>query len=266
MKSIKLLSFSIVLFFLFSLPSFSQYEELEAKNGIKFETGLRFLYLSRTIQWDDEEEEEFSPLKSYLFSLNAGFAISKRISVNAFVGYLLTRFDQATFRQLPFSLILEEEASSGFVLGSDIELFLVRYGDFEIKGKGEFSYFRGREKEWEIPGLAVSGSATGKPTWMRIVGGPVIVYKGFDYFYPYFVIAYNHLWGKYAMDQTIQDLTGSEEKKFSSAGNIGVSLGAIYEAMDRLTITAEMSMVPNEETLDLGIHLGVSYSFTEGTQ
>ncbi len=63
------------------------------------------------------------------------------------------------------------------------------------------------------------------------------------------------------MDQTVQDLKGSEDKKISGKSVISIALGAIYEFTDALSIKGEASFMPSRNDVDLGILFKVMYAF-----
>ncbi|TET75454.1 MAG: hypothetical protein E3J56_00580 [Candidatus Aminicenantes bacterium] len=253
--------FSLAALLILSLCSFSyaQFQEEESSPRISIKPGIGFEYFSRTISWDDDKYS--SNLKSYFFILNVEFEIQEGFSLNALAGYSFSNFDSLIFRELPFSVELDVGDMSGFLFGGEIKKSIFSINDFEVEGLGQFVYYLGSKKEWDIPDLNVEGSVTGKPWWMRASAGPVITYTGFDYFYPYIYLSYNKLWGKFKMEQTIQELSGSEDKKITGKSVFSTSLGAIYEVFDALTLKAEASFMPYNKGLDFGVMLRAMYSF-----
>ncbi len=258
MRYIKKL-FAVVLIFAFA-PGllFPQYQELSTERSIKFKPGIGFEYLNRTLDWGDDNT---SKLNSYLFTLNAEIEIQDRISLSAIAGYSLSSFDKLLFKQLPFSIELDTGNIGGYLFGSELNFKIYNFNDFEIKARGQFIYYIATKKEWAIPGLSVSGNVTGKPNWWRIIAGPQITYTGFDYFYPYIFISYSDLRGTYSMEQSIEDLSGKEDKKIVSLGNICAAIGTYYELTDYLNIKAEILIIPNETSLDFSFILGTLFSF-----
>jgi len=166
-----------------------------------------------------------------------------------------------TFRELPFSVELNVGTIRGYLVGAEIKKSLIYAKDLRIDLLGQFFYYMGSKKEWEVPDLAVEGTVEGDPSWMRASIGPIFTYRGFDAFYPYLYLNFNKLWGKFKMVQTIQDLTGSEDKKISGASSFGASLGSIFNLTDAFGIKTEASFIPHGDRVDFGFTASIMYSF-----
>lgn len=238
--------------------SYAQYEEKNIFSDIAFMVGIGFEYVNRTITWD---EDLSSTLKANLFTLKPGITFRDTISLSAIVGYSFSSYDSMIFRQLPFSIELDMGNVSGYVLGGELDILIYNFGDFEIGAQGQFVYYLGMEKEWEISGLSVDGSVTGKPTWQRLYAGPRFTYTGMDYFFPYVFLSYDHLTGNYSLDQVIQDLSGNEEKNISAKGNFCAAAGADFEFFEKFKIRGELNIIPNSEKIDFGFYFTAVYSF-----
>ncbi len=119
----------------------------------------------------------------------------------------------------------------------------------------------GTKKEWEIPDLIVDGTVEGDPSWIRASIGPIFTYRGFDSFYPYLYLNFNKLWGNFKMVQTIQDLTGSEDKKISGASSFSATLGSIFNLTEVFGIKAEGNFIPQGDRVDFGFTVRIMYSF-----
>ena len=258
-----LLSLFISRFSLAQTPEESIFQEISVKTGLGFEFFNRsmntFTLDSDNNSWD-KDEDGFN-LKSYFFTLTAEFEILEGLSATAILGYAFSNLDSIVFRKLPFSVEMEVGQIGGLLFGGEIRKSLFYFKDFETEALGQFIYYIGTEKEWEIPGLSAEGTLEGTPSWMRASIGPVFTYRAFDYFFPYFSVNYNKLWGKYKMDQTVEDLKGSEDKKISGKSVISISLGAIYELTDAFNIKGEASLMPYNGGVDLGIQLKAVYIF-----
>ena len=222
--------------------SFSQSgtETLSEKKAIR--AGLGFEYLKQTISWDDDSQE--SSLKSSLITLNGSIEIMRGFTVGAFVGYAFSNLDSLVFRKLPISLELDAGSISGFALGGQACFTLFRSYDFEISVNGQYIYYAGGKKEWEIPGLSVDGTAVGKPKWQRARIGLSFNYKGFDYFYPYVTVYFNRLRGNFEMQETIVSLSRTEDKEIKGKGHFGFGLGGVYEITDAISLSAEIDILP----------------------
>jgi len=251
-----ILALTLILLVSFS-TAFAQFEE-EGFSDISFNVGIGFEYVNRAITWD---EGLVSTLKANLFSVRPGIVFRDVVSLNAIIGYSLSSYNSMIFRQLPFSVELDMGNVTGYVLGGELDVFIYNFGDFEIGAQGQFVFYLGMEKEWEISGLSVDGSVTGKPSWQRYYVGPKITYTGLDNFYPYLFVSYNLLTGKYSLDQVIQDLSGSEEKSITSQGKFCIATGADFEFMEKFKISGELNIIPHSEKIDIGFLLTAVYSF-----
>lgn len=257
----KIIVYSFAALFLLSFPffTFSQSQSGVFSEGIKIKPGIHFEYFKRKMTWD--EKKYTSDLKSYLFALNVEFEIMEDFSLYAIAGYSLSNFDSLVFRQLPFSVELDVGNIDGYVMGVEARKGLLYSRNFEVGAYGQFIYYAGKEKEWELSGLVVPGTVTGKPTWMRASVGPLITYTGFDSFSPYLCLCYNNLWGKFKMTQNIQTLDGNEEKDLKSKGIVDVTLGSIIDLTDRFFIKGEIHVSPHGDGTDLGFVLVAAFSF-----
>lgn len=252
--------FLAVLFFLI-LPktSYPQTQELSFSNGLRINPGAHIEYFARDVTWD--EKQFTSELKSTIFALNFEIQINEGFSISALAGYALSNYDFLIFRQLPFSIELDSGNIQGYIFGAELRKSLFQIDDFEIGVYGQFLYQLGKEKNWDIPGLSVAGTVTGKPTWMRASAGPYFKFTGFEYFYPYLSVGYNNLWGKFEMQQKIQTLEGTEEKEFESKSLIDITLGSILTLSDNFFLKGEVHVLPYSNGMDLGFVAIASFSF-----
>lgn len=259
MNRVKRVFLTTFLIFPMVLSTQAQFQDTEYSQERNIEVGLGFEYSSRTIVWGDDDIA--SRLDSMFFLVKPGYEIREGISLAAVFGYSLSSYEDMIFRRLPFSVVIGEERIGGYVFGAEVDVDITEVRDFEISGTGRFVYYTGKEKTWGITSLAVEGTATGKPTWMRLIIGPTFTYEGFDYFHPHFFFGYDGLWGKFSMEQKIEALTGDEEKDISAKGKFNFSFGATYESSDRFEIKAELSLIPSKERVDYGMVLGLKLSF-----
>jgi len=261
MKKIHLIFLAILLILTLTRFSSAQYQEEGMFQVASITPGIGFEFFSRTITWDDDQYT--SQLKSYFFTFNTEFEFGKGFFFNAILGYAFpgSSYDELTFRELPISVELDVGTIKGYLVGAEIKKRLAYVNDFQVDVLGQFFYYMGSKKEWEIPDLVVEGTVEGDPSWMRASIGPVFTYSGFDYFYPYLYLNFNKLWGKFKMVQTIQDLTGSEDKKISGASSFGASLGAIFNLTEVFAIKAEGNFIPHGDRVDFGFTVRAIYSF-----
>jgi hypothetical protein len=257
----KMVTLYLVVLFCVCLPyySFPQSQEVSFSNGLKIKPGAYFEYFAREITWDDKQHT--SELKSYIFALNIELEINEGFSISALAGYTLSNYDSLVFRQLPFSVELDAGDIGGYIFGTEVRKSLLYTNDIEFGLYGQFVYYIGKEKNWDIPGLNVSGTLTGKPTWMRAAVGPYFRFTSLGSFTPYLSVNYNNLWGKFEMKQAIQTLEGTEEKELKSKGLIDVTLGNILTLSDHFFLKGEVHVLPHSDGMDLGFVAIVAFSF-----
>lgn len=261
MKKICLVFLAILLTLAFTSFSSAQEQEKGMFQALSIKPSVGFEYFSRTISWD--ENDKTSKLKSYLFTLSTEFEFQKGLFLSAIFGYSFSNYEGLEFKKLPISLKIGEDAESyaGFLIGGEIKKSLIYSKDMNIDGLAQFFYYFGTKDKREIPGLAVEGTAEGDPNWKRFSIGPVFTYTGFDRFSPYLYLNFNKLWGKFKMDQKVQDLTETENKKISGKSSFCTSLGLIYELTDAFGFKAEASFIPHKDGVDLGFIVKAMYTF-----
>jgi hypothetical protein len=172
------------------------------------------------------------------YRLQPGFAVAAR------VGYTSTSFEGLAFRRLPLSVELEAGGMSGLLLGAEVEKSLYSRESYSLDIVGQFLASLGFNKKWAIPGLAVEGSVQGKPTWMRASLGPVLTYRGWAGVVPFLYPRFDYLWGKFKLDENIQELQGSEEKDVKGKAKFGIGLGADFQISTRLHLRGEAALYP----------------------
>ncbi|MFC2163871.1 hypothetical protein ACFLT2_02595 [Acidobacteriota bacterium] len=249
----------LILLFGISCLSYAQTESEGLPNQMTFGAGVGFEYFNRTISWDDGELT--SPLKTLMLTLNADIEIIDGLTLGAIVGYASSNMDALMFRELPISLELNSGSISGFALGAEAEFVFYRTYDFALSAIGQFLYYSGGTKEWDIPGLSVEGKAKGKPKWSRGIIGLSFEYTGMDYFFPYASLSYTPLWGSFEMDESIDGLTGTEKKDIKGKGKFAIGLGGLYEISDSIGLKAEIDILPYSGGVDLGILVRIRYEF-----
>lgn len=238
----------------------AQIPEEEMPPTISINAGVGLEYFSRTISWD---ESSSSKLSSCYLTFNAEFGIMKGFLLNAIFGFSSSDFEGLRFRELPFSLEYGEETKStgGLLFGGEIKKEIGRSEELKLDGLGQLFYCFGAKKEWEIPDLAVPGSAQGRPTWIKASVGPVFTYTRFDSFMPYLHLSLNKIWGTFSIDQTIGDLEGDESQRITSKGFFCLSPGLIYKFNKDLSLKGEVSFIPLKNETNAGFVLRALYSF-----
>ena len=209
---------------------------------IKVRPGIQLDYLSRTVSPKDEDTED--RIKSYFISLNMELQIVEGFSLNPMVGYSFNNFNGMTFRKLPVSLEVDAGEIGGFLIGLGMQKSFLQFRNLEIDLVGQLLYSFPRQQTWSIPGLAVNGSAEGKPQWLMIQAGPLFRYTGIAYFLPYVSIGYDRMWGRFQMNEIIQDLQGTEEKSVSSLSHLNITLGFDYAITEALSVKVQGALLP----------------------
>jgi hypothetical protein len=256
---------AILLLFVFSSISYSQEETSDFSDSKKWSAGLGFEYFKSTMSWD--EDSLVSPLKSYLMSFHVNYEIIEGLNLGAIVGYASSDYESLIFNELPVSLELDKGAIGGFLFGGEVVFTFYRTENFDFSVMGQYIYYNGGEKQWDIPGLAVEGTAAGKSKWSRVILGGTFRFLATEPLYPYLSIAYSPLWGTFSMEESIQTLNRTEEKEISSKGNVLIGIGGIYEFSDSFSLILEADLVPYsggdnyDGGVDFGAALRIMYSF-----
>ncbi len=261
MSKLKRLSLGVLVLFCFTGISLAQEKEQGLFSGIKIREGIGVDYFSRTVGVKDEQTT--TKINTFLLTLNTEFNISEGFSLEAILGYSLSNFNDLPFRKLPVSLELDVGSIGGLLGGFFMSKRIIQGRNFEINAAGKVLYYKGLKQQWPIPGLSVDGTANGKPSWLNVQAGPVFTYTGFVSFLPYFNISYNKLWANFIMDETIQELSGSEEKKLIGKSNFSLAFGFIYEVSSRLEFKFEGLLLPHSDfkSADYGTLVRLIYVF-----
>jgi hypothetical protein len=260
MKKFYIIILAVLSISIFTRFSLAQEQEEAMSRAVSIKAGIGYEFFSRTITSEDEDS---SQLKSSFFTLSTEFEFGKGLFISAILGYAIpgSSYEDLTFRKLPISVELEVGYLKGYLVGTEIRKRFIHAKNLQVDVLGQFLYYMGTKKEWDIPDLAVEGKVEGNPSWMRVSIGPVFTYKGFEAFCPYFYLNFNKLWGKFKMVETIQDLTGSEDKKTSGAGSFAASLGSIFKITNALSLITEGSFLPHGDRVDFGFTARAMYSF-----
>ncbi|UCE42268.1 MAG: hypothetical protein JSV17_04665 [Candidatus Aminicenantes bacterium] len=257
----KYFTFILAALFCLCLPneSFPQQQDVSFSSGLRIKPGAQFEYFNRTMTWDDEKYT--TDLKATLFALNLEIEINEGFSISGLAGYVLSDYDALIFRQLPFSVELDAGYIGGYIFGAEIRKSLFHVSSFEFGLSGQFLYHMGKEKTWNVLGLNVTGTATGKPTWRRAYAGPYIKFSGLESLSSYLAVYYNKLWGRFEMKQTIQTLEGTEEKELLPKSLIDITIGTILTLSDYFFLTGEVHVLPYSDGMDLGFVAIAAFSF-----
>jgi hypothetical protein len=261
----RLFSSAVLLLFVFTSLSYTQEVTPDFSDGNKWSAGLGFEYFKSTISWD--EDSLISPLKSYLMTFHVSYEIMDGLNLGGIIGYSSSDFESLTFRELPLSLTMDKGSIGGMLFGGEAEFMFYETDSFGFSVLGQYIIYNGGQKQWDIPGLAVDGTATGKPKWSRATIGASFKYLAASPFLPYLNVAYSSLSGTFSMEESIQDLNRTEEKKISAVGSLLIGVGAIYDFSDSLSLLLEADFTPYgsgdnyEGGVDFGALMRIMYSF-----
>jgi len=259
------ISSAILILFVFAGLSYAQEVTPDFSDGKKWSVGLGFEYFKSTMSWD--EENLVSPLKTSLITFHVNYEILDGLYLGGIIGYASSDYESLTFRELPISLIMDKGAIGGMVFGGEAIFTFYETNSFDFSVLGQYITYNGGQKQWDIPGLSVEGTATGKPKWSRLTGGVSLRYLASEPFLPYLNIAYRSLSGTFSMEESIQTLNRTEEKKISNKGSFLIGLGGIYDLSDSLSLILEADLVPYsggdnyDGGVDFGALLRIMYSF-----
>lgn len=257
----------VLAFFLITSSSYAQFQEEVWRMSFRPSIGFEYFQRDMNLSTYDTEEKKWTEddadtkLKAYFVTLSLGLELQEGFSLTPILGYCVSDQGAITYRRLPFSIELDAGGLSGILLGLETEKRLLTYGNVDIIVFGQFLYYTGNKKEWNIPSLDVEGIVEGKPYWLRGTIGPTFAYRGYDYFSPYLRVTYSRHWGKFNLEQKIEDLEKDEEKKLIGKSQINLSLGAVYELTDAFHVQGEVDLMPHKDGVDLGLMLKAVYFF-----
>jgi hypothetical protein len=248
----------LILTFGLTAPAAAQFRD-SLPSALK--AGLRVEYFSQTIAWDDRSAESTSKLTAILASLVLEYEVGPGFSLAALVGYSSSDYQDLVFRNLPFSIAFGGGGIGGLLLGGEVKAALLSGGSFGLDISGQFLASQGTAKKWDIPGLAVEGTAEGKPVWMRAIAGPVFTFGRSPNFRPYLYPNVRYLWGTFELKQTIEDLSGTEKKDIKGRGLAGISAGADSQISPKLFLRLEGGLYPRSGGADFSALATVVFSF-----
>jgi hypothetical protein len=231
-----------------------------AEPGARSHTvGVVFEHLSRTVVWQGEAGA--SRVRANQVAARAGLELGRGFSLGLTAGLSLSGFDDLVFDGLPVSLELGSTTLKGVVLGAELEAALFDLGDVEIGAAGRFVSSFGLARTWPLEGFAVPGEASGKVNWMEASAGPRVMYRVSRVFAPYLEAAVRWFRVDARMDETLEDLHGSEKKSVSGDVAFSFALGADIPLSERLKVRAKAGIAPFAGGVDGLASVGLAYAF-----
>ncbi|MEW5901939.1 MAG: hypothetical protein AB1715_10790 [Acidobacteriota bacterium] len=249
----------LALIFFFLVPAGAA-QTRRPSEGSSLWPGFTIEYFSRTLSWQDLEEDATSKMKAILATLALGYEIQEGFSLTLLAGYASSNFDGLVFRRLPFSIDYEAGGISGLVFGGEIDKAVMTGETYGLDIYGQFLGYFGLAKRPDWPAdFVVDGTLEGKPNWMRVSVGPVLSYGRGKVFSPYLYPNFNYLWGTFELAETVEDLEGKEKKEIKAKSLFGLALGADFKLTSRLRLRYEAGIYPHKGKG------GADYTFTVKT-
>lgn len=213
-----------------------------AGSGLRL--GVRVDYFSQVVSWNGLEGKSSSDLKAALAAAVLQFRIGEDSSMSFFAGYGSSDISGLTFRGLPFSIDYQAGAVGGLALGADFDFTLAASGGLRASAQAEVAAYFGQSRKWNLPGLAVSGSLEGKPTWYRARIGPKLAFGGEGRMIPYVYPFFHYILGDFEMRESVESLSGKENKDIRSRSLFGVAGGLDIPLAGGLILKAEAGVYP----------------------
>ncbi len=227
-------------------------------SSLTFKPGVRFDYISRTLSGDDSQSAP--KLTSYVGTVVLGLQSRAGFWLAGLIGYSSSTFDGLIFRDLPLSVEYTGGKTNGLIVGGELNAGLLSAGSLAVDAFGQFLACLGTSAESSLPGLAVPGTVEGKPTWMHASIGPVFSYRGRGSFSPYLYPSLDYLWGTYEMKETVETLTGTENKKIKSKSLFGVAAGVALNVSPTLSLKGEAGVYPYQGSADYSVTVKALFS------
>jgi hypothetical protein len=232
-----------------------------SSSGSSVRLGLRFDYLTQTVSWKDNGTRSTSPLDAATAAALLQFGIGGDSTASLFVGYSSSKLNGIMFRNLPFSVDYEAGAGGGVAVGGGLDIALLGGQGLSVGARTQFLACLGLSRTWSLPGLAVTGTASGKPIWMRALIGPVVAFGTNDKVRPYLFPFFQYVWGTFEMSESIQSLSGKESQDFRGKSFFGVAGGLELPLSPGAKLRAEAGVYPRSGGLDYSATVGTMFSF-----
>ncbi len=226
-----------------------------AESPPRFNTGLGFEFISRTISWDKGAQTD--RLRSLLVTVREDIALSPGLSLGLSAGLSLANPSGLVFRELPISLDYEAGSMPALAAGASLRGRLASLGDFEIDGEARVVSSLGFAKKSPLEGFAVEGSSTAKATWIQASAGPRISYLIFGRFVPYVAVSGTWMGTRFRMDEVLADLAGSATLSGRSKSYVEVAFGTDWRISNRISVQACAGFLPYPGGVDSAVSVAV---------
>ncbi len=215
--------------------------ETENFRSINLNAGLYFSYAKAKILVGDDEVEN-SLIYPFL-TLVLELELSDYLTVGVVAGYNQNHFNEPVdFLQLPLSLRLSKKNNHSMVFGCNLHSEPFDFGDFSLKLKGEFLFFKLFKQEWTVELPVVEGSAEVENSFFQLSANVLLVYQGMENLILYAGPQFNLLNGTIKAYETIEQLQGEQALEFKQKNLFGLMAGAVLALGSQWDLAVNVSM------------------------
>jgi len=243
------------LLFLLAFPPLAAAEETAQPIELTFTPGLEFSFHSIAIRCGELETANSLILLAPRLTLQVDISGVATLEVLAGYHFAYAK-DPLYFTALPLSLGWDGQKFQGLLLGAAVAAEPFTFGDFSIKGRGEFIFVMEKDKAWDVTLPLVSGQATGQNAFTLVTLDVTLQYQGLSGLTLFLGPRLNLLHGKFIAAETIADLQGQQEMIYRQNSLIGPLAGAVIEIGDNWELTFKASLLARTE-----LSLAVAYIF-----
>lgn len=232
----------LFLLFLFLIPIilFSVEKKTESYD-INFNIGINFTFNSVKVKFGQDDVKN-SMIYPFL-ALECDVDIFDYLTLGVIAGYNQNHFKEPVdFLHLPLSLRLPKKRTNSMIFGLNLKSEPLSFGDFSIKVRGEFLYFKLFKTQWKIDLPIVNGTAIVKNSFSQISIDLLLQYDGFTGLTFFFGPQFNFLKGKFVTNEEIGSIEAQEILKYKQKNVIGIVSGVNFEVGNHIEINLELNL------------------------
>jgi len=252
----------LALFFLAACFSISAAESTPRPITLTFNPGLEISYNSIGIQCGEQETANTFTILASRLALKVDIFDYLALEVLAGFHSAFAK-DPIDFNTLPLSLRWDRQKFGGLLLGAALSSEPFSFGDFSLKGRGEFTFALEKDRTWDIELPLANGQATGENTFTLLTLDLTLQYEGLTGVTVFLGPRLNLLHGKFISAETIvdpegkiADLQGRQEITYSQKNLIGALAGMTVEIANNWELTIKAGFLARTE-----LSLAVFYIF-----
>lgn len=223
------------------------------------ETYFGLGYMTRS--FSAGEADTVYKLKSLMLTAGKRFNLSEGWDLTLEGGLTMANFNGLIFNDLPLSLQIDSGAMPGLVIGARLDKRLWTMDEFVVELETTARASLTLKKSWDLEDLAVDGNAKGTNWWAEASVGPKFSYNFFGSFVPSLKIAASYFTGSYKMDETLEEMTGSQKKTLKGKSYIEAVFSGLYRASSKLTMIGEVGFRPYKGGVDLILNAAARVKF-----